>query len=97
MTAEQRQKFSDIRKKNNDEFGQKGKELLSADQYKRFQQIHFQYLLRQTERALRAPNVASELKLTDDQNIKLRTQAGNSPKVSKFRGTNFRTTVMNTT
>jgi len=90
-SAEQLQKFRDIGKKNNDEFGQKGKELLSADQYKRLQQIQFQYRLRSNaEMVLLGPNVASELKLTDDQTRTLKAQAREFTQSNpSFTGTNF--------
>jgi hypothetical protein len=91
MTAEQRVKFGDIRKKNSDEFGQKGKELLSADQNKRLQQLQFQYRLRQnSEMALRLPDVAAELKLTDEQARKLRAIGGEFARaIPSFEGTSF--------
>jgi hypothetical protein len=72
MTAEQRQKLTAIGNKLNDEFNPKVKALVSADQYKRLQQIQLQAALRnQGPPALTAPEVASELKLTDDQKKKL--------------------------
>jgi hypothetical protein len=74
MTAEQRLKYREIGKKNIDEFVPKRKELLTADQNKRFQQIQFQWLLSiNGPMAILAPDVASELKLTDDQKQKLDT------------------------
>jgi len=69
------QKLLEIGKKHSDEFGPKGKELLSADQYKRFRQIDLQYSLNiSVQKALLTPDVASELKLTDDQKQKLESQ-----------------------
>lgn len=90
-SPEKLRKHQDIGKQNNDEFGQKGTELLTADQYQRLQQIHFQYRLRQTaETALLAPAVASELKLTDDQTQTLRDQLRKfSQSIPSFVGTNF--------
>jgi len=72
MTAEQRQKMVTIGNKLNDEFNPKLKGIVSADQYKRLQQIQLQASLRnQGPSALTAPEVASELNLTDDQKKKL--------------------------
>ena len=90
-SPEKLRKHQDIGKKNNDEFGQKGKELLTADQYKRLQQIHFQYRLRQNaEMALLASDVASELKLTDDQTQTLKAQLRKfTQSIPSFAGTNF--------
>jgi beta-lactamase regulating signal transducer with metallopeptidase domain len=90
-SPEKLRKHQDIQKKNNDEFGQKGKELLTADQYKRLQQIHFQYRLRQNaERTLRAPDVASELKLTYDQARTLSAIGVDFTRaIPSFGGTNF--------
>jgi hypothetical protein len=74
MTAEQRQKYREIGEKNKNEFLPKRKELLTAEQIKRFGQIQLQYLLSLNgPGALLTPNVASELKLTDDQKQKLDT------------------------
>jgi len=74
LTAEQRQKHIEIGRSLNDRFFPKAEELLSADQYKRFQQIQFQFRFQNlSTMALLAPNVASELKLTDDQKQKLNT------------------------
>ena len=90
-SPEKLQKHQDLGKQNNEEFGQQGKELLTADQYQRLQQIHFQYRLRKTaETALLAPAVASELKLTDDQTQTLRDQLRKfSQSIPTFVGTNF--------
>jgi len=72
MSAEQRQKMTQIGTKLNDEFNPKLKGIVSADQYKRLQQISLQSGLRnQGPTALLVPEVASELKLTDDQRQKL--------------------------
>jgi hypothetical protein len=90
-SPEKLRKHQDIGKTNNDEFGQKGTELLTADQYQRLQQIHFQLRLRQnTETALLASAVASELKLTDDQSQALKAQLRKfSQSIPSFVGTNF--------
>jgi hypothetical protein len=90
-SPEKLRKHQDILKRNNDEFGQKVKELLSADQYKRFRQVQFQYRLRQnSEMALRIPDVAAELKLTDDQSRTLRTIGVEFTRaIPSFAGTNF--------
>src|SRR5438105_1727833 len=72
MTAEQRQKMVQIGNKLTEEFNPKLKALVSADQYKRLQQITLQSSLRNAgPMALLAPEVASELKLTDEQKQKL--------------------------
>jgi len=76
LSNEERQKrgekVAEIGTKLNSEFGPKLKEVVSADQYKRLQQIQLQYGLRNLgPAALTAPDVASELKLTDDQKQKL--------------------------
>jgi len=72
ITPEQRQKMTDIGRKLNDEFSPKVKEVLSADQYKRLQQIQLQANLSfQGPMALNAPEVDSQLKLTEDQKQKL--------------------------
>jgi len=72
LSAEQRQKMTEIGNKLNDEFNPKVKGLVSADQYKRLQQIQLQAALRnQGPPALTVPEVASELKLTDEQKKKL--------------------------
>ncbi len=72
LTNEQRQKMVEIGNKLNAEFNPKLKEIVSADQYKRLQQIALQSGLRnQGPGALLAPEVANELKLTDDQRQKL--------------------------
>src|SRR5437773_3526496 len=62
MTDEQQRKYAEIGRKLDDEFIAKAKELLTADQNKRFQQIQFQYRLSSRgPRALLAPDVAPEL------------------------------------
>jgi hypothetical protein len=66
-TDEQREKIMEFRGRLNNEFIPKATELLSADQVKRIQQIQLQARLTFGPRALLAPAVASELKLTDDQ------------------------------
>jgi parvulin-like peptidyl-prolyl isomerase len=72
ITPEQRQKMADLSRKLNDEFDPKLKALVSADQYKRLMQIQLQMNLRnQGAAALTAPEVAAELKLSDDQKEKL--------------------------
>jgi hypothetical protein len=74
LTAEQRQKHVEIGRSLNDQFFPKAEELLSADQQRRFQQIQFQSRFHNlSTRALLAPDVASELNLTDDQKQKLNT------------------------
>ncbi len=72
MSADERQKMrdkmADIDKKLNDEFNPKLKALVSADQYKRLQQIQLQSNLRfRGPGALTYSDVASELKLSDEQ------------------------------
>jgi len=76
MSAEERQKMrdkmADIDKKLNDEFNPKLKALVSADQFKRLQQIQLQSNLRfRGPGALTYAEVAAELKLSDDQKKKL--------------------------
>jgi hypothetical protein len=76
MSAEERQKMRDkivdATKKLNEEFIPKIKALVSADQYKRLQQIHLQSNLRfRGPGALTYADVASELKLSDEQKMKL--------------------------
>jgi hypothetical protein len=72
ITQEQRQKMADIGRKLNDEFNPKVKALVSADQAKRLQQIQLQAgLQNQGPSALTEPDVAAELKLSDDQKKKL--------------------------
>jgi hypothetical protein len=76
LSTEERQKLqgkmAEINKKLADEFDPKLKALVSADQYKRLEQIQLQANLQ-----LRGPgsltysNIASELKLTDEQKKKL--------------------------
>src|SRR5690242_19661053 len=90
-SPEKLRKHQDIQKKYSDEFGQKAMELLTADQRQRLHQIHFQYRLRQNaEMTLRAPDVASELKLTDDQTRMLREQGREfTQRIPTFVGTNF--------
>jgi hypothetical protein len=74
LSAEQRQKMNQIGNQLNDEFNPKLKQIVSGDQYKRLQQISLQSGLRnQGPSALLAPDVASELKLTDEQKQKLNT------------------------
>ena len=65
-------KMTEVNRKLNDEFNPKVKALVSADQYKRLQQIHLQSNLRfGGPGALTYSEVAAELKLTDDQKKKL--------------------------
>jgi len=71
-TAEQQQKTREIVVKLNNEFVPKVTGLLSADQVKRLQQIQLQSRLVLGPMALFAPDLASELKLTDDQRQSLR-------------------------
>jgi len=72
ITPEQRQKMADIFSKLEDEFSPKVKEQLSADQYKRLQQIQLQANLAfRGPAALVAPEVDSQLKLTEEQKQKL--------------------------
>jgi len=76
MSSEERQKMRDkmaeIDKKLNDEFNPKLKSLVSADQYKRLQQIQLQANLRfRGPGALTYSDVASELKLSGEQKKKL--------------------------
>jgi len=72
ITPEQRQKMNDITRKLNEEFNPKVKELLSADQFKRLQQIQLQTNLAFAgPMALNVPEVDSQLKLTEDQKQKL--------------------------
>ena len=71
-TNEQRQKMAEIGRKLDDEFNPKVKEVLSADQFKRLQQIQLQANLAfGGPVALNAPEVDSQLKLTEDQKQKL--------------------------
>jgi len=67
VTDEERQKIMEIRGRLNSEFIPKATELLSPDQVQRFHQIQLQGRLRSGPRALLAPDLASELKLTDAQ------------------------------
>jgi hypothetical protein len=67
LTPEQSQKLTEIKEKLYSEFAPKATELLSADQVKRIHQIQIQGRLQSGPRALFAPALASELKLTDDQ------------------------------
>jgi hypothetical protein len=68
MTA----KITEVSTKLNDEFNPKAKGLVSADQYKRLEQIQLQYNLRNRgPGALVYKDVASELKLSEDQQKKL--------------------------
>jgi hypothetical protein len=76
LSNEERQKrgekMVEIGAKLNAEFGPKLKEIVSADQFKRLQQIQLQYGLRNLgPPALTAPDVAADLKITDDQKQKL--------------------------
>jgi len=72
LTQEQRQKMNQIGNKLNDEFDPKVKALLSADQLKRLQQIRLQVSWQnQGPPALLVADVASELKLSDEQRQKL--------------------------
>jgi hypothetical protein len=65
-------KITDVNRKLAGEFNPKVKELVSADQYRRLQQIQLQSNLRfGGPGALTYSDVASELKLTDDQKKKL--------------------------
>jgi len=66
----QRKQLQGVMRKMDDEFIPKVDELLSADQQKRFQQILFQYLLKDRG-PLALVAVASELKLSDEQQQKL--------------------------
>lgn len=72
MTDETRRKMAEINRKLADEFNPKVKTLVSADQFKRIQQIQLQSSLRFTgASALTTPEVAGELKLSDEQKTKL--------------------------
>ena len=72
-TPELKEKIQEIGLKIDAEFLTKVTNLLSADQLKRFRQIEFQVRLAGVGPvALLAPDVASELKLTDEQQQKLR-------------------------
>jgi hypothetical protein len=72
LTQEQRQKMNQIGNKLNEEFDPKVKALLSADQLKRLKQIHLQVALQnQGPGAMNAAEVASDLKLSDEQRQKL--------------------------
>src|SRR5204863_7868761 len=78
MSAGERQKMrakmAEVDKKLDDEFNPKVKALVSADQYKRLQQIQLQANLRfRGPGALTYSDVASELKLSDEQKKKLDT------------------------
>jgi hypothetical protein len=74
LTAEQRQKHIELGRSLNDWFFPKVEALLSADQNKRLQQIQFQSRFHNlSSMALLAPEVAADLKLTDDQKQKLNT------------------------
>jgi hypothetical protein len=77
LTAELRRKSLDIGQKIEDEFSAKAKELLTAEQNKRLQQIQLQYRLNLSgPTGLLAPDVAAELKLTDDQRQALQALRG---------------------
>jgi hypothetical protein len=76
MSREEREKMmakmAEVSRKLNDEFNPKVKALVSDGQYKRLQQIQLQSNLRNAgPSALTAPEVASELQITDDQKSKL--------------------------
>jgi hypothetical protein len=72
MAGAERQKFRAIAQKVNDDFLPKLEELLTAEQYQRFQQIRFRNrLIFNGPRTLLASQVASELKLTDIQKLQL--------------------------
>lgn len=74
MSNETRQKMTQIGNKLNEEFDPKLKAILSADQVKRLNQIRLQSgLANQGPMAILAPEVASELNLTDEQKQKLNT------------------------
>ncbi len=69
---EQRGKMTEIEIKLNGEFNPKVKEIVSADQYKRLQQIQLQANLAQRgPGSLAFTELAAELKLTDEQKKKL--------------------------
>jgi hypothetical protein len=77
MSAEQRQKMTQISTKLNEEFDPKLKAMISADQIKRLNQIRLQFgLANQGPLAITAPEIASELSLTDDQREKLNALNG---------------------
>jgi hypothetical protein len=76
MSRDERQKLTEkmieVDRKLSDEFNPKLKQIISADQFKRLEQIQLQYNLRyRGSGALTYANVASELNLTDDQKKKL--------------------------
>jgi len=72
LTPEQRRKMADIQRSVDNEFNPKVKEIVGADSYKRLKQIELQANLRMRgPGALTYSDVASELKLTDDQKKKL--------------------------
>ena len=72
LSAESRQKLADIANKLSAEFDPKVKELIGADATKRLLQIQLQYHVRNSgPSALIAADVASELKLSDEQKQKL--------------------------
>jgi len=72
LTQEQRQKMNQIGNKLNDEFEPKVKAIVSADQLKRLQQIRLQAAWQnQGPPALLQAEVATELKLSDEQRQKL--------------------------
>ncbi len=69
---EQRGKMTEIEIRLNEEFNPKVKAIVSADQYKRLQQIQLQANLAQRgPGSLVSTELATELKLTDDQKKKL--------------------------
>jgi hypothetical protein len=74
MTNDQRQKMAEINTKLSEEFNSKVKALVSADQYKRLQQIQLQAGLagvRFNPAVLTGKDVATELALAEDQRQKL--------------------------
>ena len=72
LTAEQRQKMTQISTKLTEEFDPKLKAIVSADQLKRLQQIRLQSALQfQGPPALLNSDVASEINLSDEQRRKL--------------------------
>jgi Spy/CpxP family protein refolding chaperone len=76
LSDEQRQKMGQISNKLSEEFDPKLKELLSADQLKRLNQIRLQSGLANVgPTAITAPEVANELGLTDEQRQKLNSLA----------------------
>lgn len=77
MSAEQRQKMTQISTKLNEEFDPKLRALISSDQLKRLKQIRLQSMLaNQGPLAITAPEIATELGLTEDQKQKLNALNG---------------------